>query len=218
MRCLMDSVVHFPSLRNTIAVMVDVQRVLSGSPWFLNNHLLILQTIQKGENPSNIVLNFANFWFLEYDTSILTMGLKKFIRICVRLDISSSLKRKKKIQIGKKITVYPRFQYEKLSLFCFIYGKTSQDCLWLEPILCVLCRSDEACLRVGGSDRLMDHSGVMRVWKVKIRVVNGGRIWGVTQGGSHGINFQIQNLSLRNQVSRFPLKSLIAGAIWTVGP
>lgn len=62
----MDSVVHFPSLRNTMVDLwhpiggicitdlgdkryifqffheVDVQRVFSGSPWFFNNHLLIL--------------------------------------------------------------------------------------------------------------------------------------------------------------------------------
>lgn len=64
-RCLTDSVVHFPSLRNTMADLwhpiggicildlgekrylfqffhdVDMQRVLAGTPWFFNNHLLI---------------------------------------------------------------------------------------------------------------------------------------------------------------------------------
>ncbi|KAH1091111.1 hypothetical protein J1N35_018368 [Gossypium stocksii] len=68
-RCLTDSVVHFPSLRNTMADLwhpvggicisdlgdkrylfqffheVDRQRVMSGTPWFFNNHLLILQQI-----------------------------------------------------------------------------------------------------------------------------------------------------------------------------
>ncbi|KAH1057122.1 hypothetical protein J1N35_035187 [Gossypium stocksii] len=43
------------------------------------------------------------------------------IRVC--LDVTASLKRKKKIQIGEASTVYARFKYEKLSLFCFICGK-----------------------------------------------------------------------------------------------
>ncbi|KAH1090506.1 hypothetical protein J1N35_017763 [Gossypium stocksii] len=51
------------------------------------------------------------------------MGINKFMRIRVRLDVSLQLKRKKRIQIGKERTVYARFQYEKLSLFCFICGK-----------------------------------------------------------------------------------------------
>ncbi|MBA0745947.1 hypothetical protein Gogos_008504 [Gossypium gossypioides] len=103
-RCLTDSIVHFPSLCNTMANLwhpiggicildlgdkrflfqffhdVDVQRVLFGTPMFL-----------------------------EYDTSILTMEIKKFIRIRVFLDVSLPLKRKKKILIRKERTVCARF-------------------------------------------------------------------------------------------------------------
>ncbi|KAH1047757.1 hypothetical protein J1N35_038541 [Gossypium stocksii] len=65
-QCLTDSVVHFPSLRNT---MDDFWHPIVGC---------VFQILEK--------------------------------------------KRKKKIQICKDRTVYARFQYEKLSLFCFIYG------------------------------------------------------------------------------------------------
>ncbi|MFQ6670996.1 hypothetical protein Gotur_035685 [Gossypium turneri] len=51
------------------------------------------------------------------------MGIKKVIRIQIRLDVTIPLKRKKNIQIGKDWTVYAYFQYKKLSSFCFIYGK-----------------------------------------------------------------------------------------------
>ncbi|KAA3467450.1 5'-nucleotidase surE [Gossypium australe] len=75
-RCLTDSVVHFPSLRNTMADLwhpiggicitdlgdkrylfqffheVDIQRVIGGAPWFFNNHLLILQ-LKSGNNPGH---------------------------------------------------------------------------------------------------------------------------------------------------------------------
>ncbi|MBA0663854.1 hypothetical protein Goklo_003938, partial [Gossypium klotzschianum] len=52
--------------------------------------------------------------FLEYDTSISTMGIKKVMRIRIRLDVTIPLKRKKNIQIGKDWTVYACFQYDKL--------------------------------------------------------------------------------------------------------
>ncbi|MBA0820134.1 hypothetical protein Gohar_022256 [Gossypium harknessii] len=171
-RCLTDSVVHFPSLRNTMADLwhpiggicitdigekrylfqffheVDIARVLAGTPWFFNNHLLILKRIPYGGNPAMLELNSMEFWiqvhelppglmseslvkqlgnfcgrFLEYDSVTPFLGPKMYMRIQVCLDVSAPLKRKKKIQVGKAMTAYARFKYEKLSLFCFICGK-----------------------------------------------------------------------------------------------
>ncbi|MFQ6652764.1 hypothetical protein Gotur_024475, partial [Gossypium turneri] len=85
-RCLTDSVVHFPSLRNTMADLwhpiggicitelgekrylfqffheVDLERVHAGIPWFFNNHLLILQKVPTGVNPAAMELNHSEFW------------------------------------------------------------------------------------------------------------------------------------------------------------
>ncbi|MBA0747958.1 hypothetical protein Gogos_004818, partial [Gossypium gossypioides] len=85
-RCLTDSVVHFPLLRNTMADLwhpiggicitelgekrylfqffheVDIERVVAEIPWFFNNHLLILQKIPVGENPIALELNLIEFW------------------------------------------------------------------------------------------------------------------------------------------------------------
>ncbi|KAH1074144.1 hypothetical protein J1N35_026472 [Gossypium stocksii] len=92
---------------------------------------------------------YANLWlicgtqleFLEYDSSILTLGLMKFMRICIRLDISLPLKRKKKIQIEPaKIVFY-----------------------WDISLRAVVRR------RIGGSVRLMGLSGAMRVWKITFK-------------------------------------------------
>ncbi|KAK5785224.1 hypothetical protein PVK06_039787 [Gossypium arboreum] len=127
---------------------VDMQRVLAGTPWFFNEHLIVLHELKQGEDPLVVPLLSSEFWvqvhdlppglmtnllakqfrnflgqFLEYNTTILTMGINKFMRVRVRLDVSLPLKRRKKIQIGKERIVYARFQYEKLSLFCFICGK-----------------------------------------------------------------------------------------------
>lgn len=82
-RSLTDRLVYFPSLQNTLADLwhplggiyiselgggrylfqffheVDVNRVIIGTPWFFNNHLLILHKIMPGENPLSILLNFS---------------------------------------------------------------------------------------------------------------------------------------------------------------
>lgn len=62
---------------------------------------------------------YGNFLrcFLEYDTSIPTLGIKTFMRIKAQLDVNRSLKRKKKVLVGKDRIFYACFQYEKLSLF-----------------------------------------------------------------------------------------------------
>ncbi|MBA0789556.1 hypothetical protein Gotri_025506, partial [Gossypium trilobum] len=126
---------------------VDIARVLVGTPWFFNNHLLILKRITYGENSATLELNSTEFWvqvhdlppglmseqlakqlgnfcggFIGYDSATLASGSKKYMRVRVCLDVVVSLKRKKKIQIGTAMTAYARFKYEKLSLFCFICG------------------------------------------------------------------------------------------------
>ncbi|MBA0727940.1 hypothetical protein Golax_000887, partial [Gossypium laxum] len=135
-RCLTDSVVHFPSLRNTMA---DLWHPIRG-----------IYITEAGEKRNSVVteLKFTEFWvqvhdlpprsmnesmakqfgnfcgnFLEYDTSIPTLGIQAFLRTRVRLDVTAPLKREKKVLFGKALVVYTRFKYEKLSLFYFIYGR-----------------------------------------------------------------------------------------------
>ncbi|MBA0605292.1 hypothetical protein Godav_017881 [Gossypium davidsonii] len=171
-RCLTDSIVHFPSLCNTMVDLwhpirgicisdlgdrrllfqffheVDIQRVLAGTPWFFNNHLLLLHRIQPAENPSLVLLKFTEFWiqvhdlppglmsepmarqfgdflgkFLEYDLSDRFGNSYSLMRIRVQLNVTHPLKRRKKVMVGSDRIFYARFQYEKLSLFCFICGK-----------------------------------------------------------------------------------------------
>ncbi|MBA0710170.1 hypothetical protein Golax_025162 [Gossypium laxum] len=171
-RCLTDSIVHFPSLRNTMADLwhpirgicisdlgdrrylfqffheVDIQRVLAGTPWFFNNHLLLLHRIQPSENPSLVPLIFTEFWvqvhdlppglvsepmakqfgdflgkFLEYDLSDQFGNSSSIMHIRVHLNVTNPLRRRKKVMVGSDRIFYAHFQYEKLSLFCFICGK-----------------------------------------------------------------------------------------------
>ncbi|KAG8475088.1 hypothetical protein CXB51_032029 [Gossypium anomalum] len=126
-RCLTDSVVHFPSLVNT---MVDLWHSIGG----ICITDLGEKRLSMGGDPATLALNSTEFWiqvhelppglltetmakqvgdfcgkFIEYDTSIPSLGHKKYMRIRIRLDVSAPLKRKKKIQIGKDMIVYAEF-------------------------------------------------------------------------------------------------------------
>lgn len=57
---------------------------------------------------------------MEYNTSMVTKGISKYIRIRVTMDTRIPLKMKKRIGIGQNKFIYALFQYEKLSLFCFL--------------------------------------------------------------------------------------------------
>ncbi|MBA0879067.1 hypothetical protein Goshw_005831, partial [Gossypium schwendimanii] len=61
--------------------------------------------------------------FMEYDSAMVTRGGGKFMRIRVLLDIRKPLKRKKRVSIEQNKFIYVIFQYERLSLFCFICGR-----------------------------------------------------------------------------------------------
>ncbi|MBA0765731.1 hypothetical protein Gotri_014884 [Gossypium trilobum] len=121
---------------------VDMNKVLKGLPWFFNNHLLLHKRKMK-EDPLTVLLNYVVFWiqihdlpsglmletmakhfgvFMEYDMRILSLRLLWYMRIKVRLDVRLAPKLREKVQVGDQ-PYYARFQYEKLSLFCFIYGK-----------------------------------------------------------------------------------------------
>ncbi|MBA0772276.1 hypothetical protein Gotri_007685 [Gossypium trilobum] len=82
---LTTSVIHFLAIRSTMANLLhpvkgvqildlgekrflfrfyykmDLERVLKGSPWAFNNHLLMLHRLRDGEDPLKVPLIFANF-------------------------------------------------------------------------------------------------------------------------------------------------------------
>ncbi|GMI86525.1 hypothetical protein HRI_002321800 [Hibiscus trionum] len=90
-RFLTTSVIHFQSMRNTLANLwrplggiaiselgenrylfrffhpVDMERIEGGAPWNFNTRLLIFHRLKVGENPMEVPLHFAPFWILVYD-------------------------------------------------------------------------------------------------------------------------------------------------------
>lgn len=168
---LTTSMIHFSAMKSTMANLwhpvrgvrirdlgkrrflfqffhaMDIDRVLKGSPWTFNNHLLILYKLKVGEDPLQVPLVFTPFWvqihevpiglysenlatqmgnflgnFLEYDVANLGKENRNFMRIRVQIDVRHPLKRRKQILYGERRS-YVTFKYERLSLFCFFCGR-----------------------------------------------------------------------------------------------
>ncbi|KAH1098566.1 hypothetical protein J1N35_015487 [Gossypium stocksii] len=130
---------------------MDLERVLKGSPWTFNNHLLILHKFQCRDDPFKVPLFRASFWvqvydvpiglfleslairlgnfigeFLEYDGLTLGKENRNYLRLRVNIDVRKPLKRRKKILFYGKCS-YVEFKYERLSLFCFFCGRLGHN-------------------------------------------------------------------------------------------
>ncbi|KAG8481733.1 hypothetical protein CXB51_026616 [Gossypium anomalum] len=128
-RVLTDSVVNFPSLQNTLAdlwhplrgvTISELEVPLWDTVFWVQIHNLPIGAVTEG-----MARQFGDFIgkFLEYDASMVIRGVSKFMLIRIVFDIRSPLKRKKRVNIGNNNSVYVVFQYERLSLFCFLCGR-----------------------------------------------------------------------------------------------
>ncbi|MBA0548731.1 hypothetical protein Golob_019813 [Gossypium lobatum] len=85
-RVLTNSIVNFPSLKNTLADLwhplrgvsimeiedkriffrfyseIDLKRVMDDMPWFFNRHLIVFHRLIRGEDPSIVLLWTTVFW------------------------------------------------------------------------------------------------------------------------------------------------------------
>ncbi|MBA0594235.1 hypothetical protein Gorai_011147, partial [Gossypium raimondii] len=127
---------------------VDVNKVEKNGSWNFNSHLLVLHRLKEEEDPLSVQLNWVDFWmlihdlplgfmseavarqlgsfigvFLEYDASTTQLGYKRIMMLNVRIDVRKPLKKKKKLTLSNGESIYVRFEYEKLTLFCFLCGK-----------------------------------------------------------------------------------------------
>ncbi|MBA0636123.1 hypothetical protein Godav_029878 [Gossypium davidsonii] len=167
---LTASVIHFSAMKSTMANLwhsirdvqildlgerrflfqffhiMDMERVLKGSPWTFNNHLLLLHTLQWGEDPLRVYLILTPFLvqihdvptvffealakqlgdfigtFLEHDEANMRKGYQNFLRVRIQLDVRYPLKRKKSVMFYENLS-YVKFKYERLTLFCFYCGR-----------------------------------------------------------------------------------------------
>ncbi|KAK5836007.1 hypothetical protein PVK06_011743 [Gossypium arboreum] len=70
--------------------------------------------------------------FLKYDGSSFGKGMRSYLHIRVQLDVSHPLKRKKKVMFSSGSYSYVTFKYERLTLFCFFYGKLGHNDLFYQ--------------------------------------------------------------------------------------
>lgn len=60
---------------------------------------------------------------MEYDSGSIVGGYWNYMRIRVMLDVCLPLKKKKRLLFSLGNIGYVYFKYERLTLFCFFYGK-----------------------------------------------------------------------------------------------
>lgn len=133
----------------------DKEIVLNGRPWCFENHLLILKEVEGDEQPEHVSLTHSPFWirvcklpfncrsnndikaitaglgeFMEIEDDVL--GLDRFRRIRLMIDVSKPLRRYQRIKDKKGKEVLVEYKYERLPYFCFacgIIGHSEKDCL-----------------------------------------------------------------------------------------
>ncbi|XP_060965260.1 uncharacterized protein At4g02000-like [Cannabis sativa] len=126
---------------------IDIQRVLTVSPWTYDRKQLILERLQRGDNPRTIALNKLDIWvqihdrqsefktdraiqqagnymgvFLESDLKNFQGVWREYLRVRVYLNVDVPLKRRMKFCKKGGEAFYANFKYEKLPTFCFICG------------------------------------------------------------------------------------------------
>lgn len=126
---------------------MDLERVIKGSLWTFNSHLLMLHRLMRGEDQMKVPLIYMSYWvqihevpigffneslarqlrdflrkFIEYDGMNLERGLQMYLRVKVIFIVRRLLKRKKKVLFSFRISSYVSFKYEHLTMFCFFCG------------------------------------------------------------------------------------------------
>lgn len=121
--------------------------VLRGGPWSFDNIMVVLDTVNMGEDPAKVELWYLNIWiqihglpmgfmtelvgkqlgnffgdFLEYDTKNNTSIWRDCMRVKIRLDVRKPLKRKKKIVKKDGTELVVTCKYERLGEFCILCG------------------------------------------------------------------------------------------------
>lgn len=132
----------------------DRDKVLAGRPWNFENRLIVIQELDKEQQPSEMALNHSPFWVRLYnipfgyksDDRVKTMAKaigevieieedyldnNPYRRIRVLIDVTKPLKRFQLIKLKSQTTVKINLKYERLPHFCFLCG--------------LLCHSEKDC-------------------------------------------------------------------------
>ncbi|MBA0726597.1 hypothetical protein Golax_002417, partial [Gossypium laxum] len=83
-----------------------------------------IHDLPSGLFSENVAEQFENFigLFEDDDAKHISRRYNNILRIRVRVDVQLPLKPRKKIMISPSNHIYAKFQYKKLTLFCFLCG------------------------------------------------------------------------------------------------
>ncbi|KAH7844626.1 hypothetical protein Vadar_030088 [Vaccinium darrowii] len=133
---------------------VDVIRILNGTPWFFNNHFLILEKWNPSKLPSSYDFKYTPLWVQIWGLSLhfiskaigLKIGAKigpvddvaipatgskegRFVRVRVHLDVTQPLRRGCMVKMADSPPFWAEFRYERLPTFCHYCGLVGHDLL-----------------------------------------------------------------------------------------
>ncbi|XP_019160778.1 PREDICTED: uncharacterized protein LOC109157334 [Ipomoea nil] len=123
----------------------DLNRIVGDGPWTYEQHLIVLQKIEAGDDPKTVPLNHAELWIqihslpagLRSNAVVSAIGsflgklvhtdgknfggsLRTYYRVRVLLDVTKPLKKQMKLKKDNDTWVVIDFRYERLSTYCFI--------------------------------------------------------------------------------------------------
>lgn len=144
--------------------MVDIRRMIKGSPWTFDRIQLIFEHLKEEENPKSVVLNRLDVWmqlhemtvrlmyervvrdignfvetFAKSDLRNFTSVLKEYLWIRVAIVADALLIGNMKLQHKGGPLCWVHFKYENFATFCFICGGSSATQRSFVRI-CSMCR------------------------------------------------------------------------------
>ncbi|XP_075669675.1 uncharacterized protein LOC142639366 [Castanea sativa] len=131
----------------------DLDRVLLQGPWsFDDKYILLLHELEVGESVSTLTFQEATFWVQIHGLPTLSQtkeagvriggslgkvekvdvgdrgfSLGFYLRIRETLDISQPLSRGRIVRMGGSESRWVEFKYERLPVFCYLYGRIDHD-------------------------------------------------------------------------------------------